>query len=112
MSTISMAPNYSLPVSSGILAHCKELGDAVWTFLWMLDRTTQIRTCQDGQLEGLVADGKQMKVEQIAKDLDLSPTVVRRHIRVLQKAGLVRKMGSRAPSGFALAAEPVGERAL
>ena len=52
-----------------------------------------------------------MKVELIAEDLDLSPNVVRRHIRVLQKAGFVRKMASGVPSGFALAADLVKERA-
>jgi DNA-binding transcriptional ArsR family regulator len=104
--------NKLIPISSSILRNRRELGDAIWTFLWMINRTTQVRTCQDGKFEGLVSDGEKMKVELIAEDLRLSPNAVRRHIKVLQKAGLVRKMGSRVPSGFALAAEPVGERVL
>lgn len=103
--------NKLIPISSSILRNRRELSDAIWTFLWLINQTTQIRACQDGQLEGLVSEGEKLKVELIAEDLGLSPSTVRRHIRVLQKAGLVRKMGSGMPSGFALPAESVRERA-
>ena len=76
----------------------------------MIDRTTILRACPGG-LEGLVSEGEKLKAELIAEDLGLSPNVVRRHIRVLRKAGFVRKMEPGAPSGFALAAGSVTERA-
>jgi DNA-binding transcriptional ArsR family regulator len=102
--------NYAIPISSSILPHCKQIGNAIWTFLWMIDHTTRIRAYPGG-LEGLVSNGDKVKVELIAEALGLSPHVIRGHIRVLQKAGLVRKMVPGIPSGFALAADYVKERA-
>jgi hypothetical protein len=98
-----------IPVSNAILSHQQEIGDAIWTFLWLIDHTTQVRTIGRGQLEGLVANGDKLKPATIAKALGLSVRKVNLHIKVLCEAGLVRKTGGEVPSGFALAAEPVAD---
>jgi predicted DNA-binding transcriptional regulator len=98
-----------LPVSNAILNHQQEIGDAVWTFLWLTDHTTQVRAIGRSQLEGLVANGEKLKPATIAKALGFSVRKVNLHIKVLCKAGFVRKTDSDIPSGFALAAERVVE---
>jgi hypothetical protein len=98
-----------LPVSNAILNHQQEIGDAIWTFLWLIDHTTRVRTIDRGQLEGLVANGDKLEPEVIAKSLSISVRKVNLHIKVLCQAGFVRKTGGDVQSGFALAAEPVAE---
>jgi hypothetical protein len=101
--------NKLIPVSNSILFHQRELGDAIWTFLWLVDNTTQIRRRGRGRAEGLVADGQKLKAATIAKALGLSVRAVNRHIGVLCKAGFVRKMGSLKQDGFAVAGGPMKE---
>jgi hypothetical protein len=81
-------------VSNSILRRRKELGGAIWTWLWLVNHTTQITEFGDGQFEGLVSNGDKLKVEQIAKDLGLTPRVVRAHIKILQEDGSVTTTGS------------------
>jgi hypothetical protein len=88
-------------VSNSLLRRRKELDSAIWTWLWLVDQTTQITPYGGGLFEGLVSDGDKVKVEMIAEDLCLPPEVVRGHIKVLQKAGLVRKMGYGVSAGLA-----------
>ena len=104
--------NKLIPVSNSILSHQQEIGDAIWTYLWLMDHTTQVRTIGEGLLEGLVANGEKLKAASIAKALGFSARKVNLHIKVLCKAGFIRKTGGVVPSGFALAAECVKEHVL
>jgi hypothetical protein len=85
-----------ISVSNSILGRRRELGDAIWTWLWMVDHATQVGPMSDGNLEGLVSNGDKVEAGTIAKDLELSVTAVNKHIAVLCKAGFVRKKGSAA----------------
>jgi hypothetical protein len=100
--------NKPISVSNSILGRRKELGDAIWTWLWLVDNTTQIRPWPGG-LEGLVSNGDKLKPATIAKALGLSVRTVNLHIKVLCEACLVRKMVPGVPSGFELA-DSVEER--
>ena len=90
-----------ISVSNSILKRRKELGDAIWTWLWLVDRTTQFTVMSSGHLEGLVSDGDKVEAATIAEDLDLSTREVKRHIAVLSKAGLVSRMESQISAGCA-----------
>jgi hypothetical protein len=90
-----------ISVSNSILRRREELGDAIWTWLWLVDRTTQFTVMSRGGLEGLVADGDKVEPATIAKDLGLPVKTVNKHVTVLCRAGLLSKMGSQIPESFA-----------
>ena len=68
-SQTSVQPTYAIPISNGILSHCQSIGPAIWVFLWLIDHTTKEVEGADGQLEGLVFGGLQVRSSQIANDL-------------------------------------------
>jgi hypothetical protein len=99
-----MRETYSIPISNGILTpkHCEDIGPAIWVFLWMIDHTTKEVLGEDGQLEGLVLGGSQVRAAVIATDLGLSVRVVHEHIKRLKAYIRVIPMGEGLPSGYAV----------
>jgi len=95
-------PTFSLPISSGILAHCQRIGIALWVFLWMIDRTTKEVPTTDGYADGLVYDGKAISAHVIATDLGMKTRTVHSHIELLVAAGYLRRIdhGVGMPSGY------------
>jgi predicted ArsR family transcriptional regulator len=81
-----------ISVSKGILSRCKDLGPAIWTYLWMLDHVTQLDAIGEDLQSALVNDGKKVKYTAIAEDLGLSPNAVRRHMKILEAAGIAKRM--------------------
>jgi len=101
---VSLQQTYSIPISNGIFAHCKKIGSAIWVFLWLIDRTTKEAEGPEGQLEGLVLGGMQVRASLIAKDLDIATRTVHEHIERLCGLGYVRRIdgGDGMPAGYAV----------
>jgi hypothetical protein len=101
-----VSETYSIPVSNGILTptHRRQMGPAIWVFLWMIDRTTKEIPGQDGSLEGMVLGGQQIRASVVAKDLDLSTRAVHEHIELLCRYKYVRRIdgGVGLPAGYAV----------
>jgi len=101
-----VSENFTIPVSNGILTpnHRRQMGPAIWVFLWIIDRTTKEIPGQDGNLEGLVLGGKQIRASVVAADLDLSTRAVHEHIELLCRYKYVRRIdgGVGLPAGYAV----------
>jgi hypothetical protein len=99
-----MSETFTIPISNGILTsdHCRDIGPALWVYLWMIDRTTKEVPGEDGQLEGLVLGGAQVRAAVIAADLGLSVRLVHEHIKRLRAYIRVIPMGEGLPSGYAV----------
>ena len=80
-------PSYPFRVWSGLLTpdHVRRISFAVWTFLWMIRRTTTERSG-----EGLVLGGTPVKCERIAQELGFSLATVTRDLRRLRDYGYIR----------------------
>lgn len=70
--------SHPIPVWNGILEHRQRIGNAVWVFLWCIDRVTEE---SDGK--GLVFGGSPVKVGSVAADLELDECSVRRSLKRL-----------------------------
>jgi hypothetical protein len=99
-----MSETFTIPISNGILTpdHCRDIGPALWVFLWMIDHTTREVPGEEGQLEGLVFGGAQVRAAVIAADLGLSVRLVHEHIKRLREYIRVIPMGEGLPSGYAV----------
>jgi predicted transcriptional regulator len=80
-----------IPISNSVLTRQQELGDAIWTYLWILDHITQVKVTDDGVREALVSDGQKLKAATIAREIGLSVRAVNRHLAVLANAGLISR---------------------
>jgi hypothetical protein len=87
--------SYPIPVWNGILDHHREIGPAIWVYLWCLDRITK-----ENSGIGFVLGGIGISSERIARELHDSQRTVRRHLqRLAQKEYISLK---RTPCGFAI----------
>ncbi len=77
--------SHPIPVWNGILEHRPRIGEALWEFLWCLDRVTVER---DGI--GLVFGGAPVKLERIITDLGGDKETARRHIKKLESGKYIR----------------------
>lgn len=73
--------------------HFKAIGQALWLYLWLLDKMTSIS--EDGV--GKVLGGKPIKFETIKADLPMSPSSYTRYIAALEDAGYITAL--RTPYG-------------
>lgn len=82
-----------IPLWNGIFDHYSYIGDAIWEFVWCIDRVTKER----GSV-GLVFGGAPVKLSSIIQDLKGSNReTVRRHMDLLEKANYIRRR--RTPYG-------------
>lgn len=90
-------PSHPIYVWNGLLEakHRRRIEDALWEFLWILDRITQE---MDGI--GLVLGGKPITSQEMAESLGLNERTIRRHLDVLEKHGYIHR--TRTPRGFAI----------
>jgi hypothetical protein len=77
--------SYPIPIWNGIFEHAGRIGEALWEFLWCIDKVTKER---DGV--GLVLGGAPVKLERIATDLSCGKETARRHFKKLEKEGYIR----------------------
>jgi hypothetical protein len=88
--------SYPIPVWNGIFEHQREIGPAIWVYLWCLDRITREESAC-----GFVLGGTPVTASRIASDLqDDSERTVRRHLERLAKCGYLEL--KRAPYGVVI----------
>ena len=88
--------SYAFPVWNGIFEHQREIGPALWVYLWCLDRITR-----EEESCGFVFGGAPVTAKRIALDLpDDSERTVRRHLKRLMKHGYIEL--KRAPYGVVI----------
>jgi hypothetical protein len=85
--------SYPIPIWNGILEHAARIGEALWEFLWMIDKITAEK---DGV--GIVLGGAPVKLETIAHDLSTHKRTIRRHVEKLEAESYIRRR--RTPYGY------------
>jgi len=90
-------PSHPTYVWNGLLEakHRKRIGEALWEFLWCLDRITQER---DGV--GLVLGGKPVACKDVADGFDVNERTVRRHFDQLERESYIER--TLAPHGYTI----------
>lgn len=76
---------FYITVSNGLLkdGHRKAMGEAVWEFMWCIDKITRI----DEFGKGWVLGGKPIKLENLADDMGVHRKTVSRNLNKLQRDG-------------------------
>jgi hypothetical protein len=88
--------SHVIPVWNGILEHRKRMGNAIWEFLWCLDRITD-----ETEGVGRVLGGQPVTLRRIAKDVPGSDLeTVRLHLETLVKEKYIRRR--RTPYGYVI----------
>ncbi len=77
-------PSYPICVWNGIFDHYKNIGTALWEFLWLIDAITEE---QDGI--GWIFGKTPLKIERIAADLGIGGSTVRRNLDRLKGGGYI-----------------------
>lgn len=86
---------YYITISNGLLkdGHQKKMGACVWEFMWLLDKMT---SCDENGV-GKVLGGKPIKAREIADDLEIHETTVKKNLSKLKKEGYIKTL--RTPYG-------------
>jgi hypothetical protein len=94
-----MPDSYPFPTYSGLLEpkHYKQIGSALWLFLWCVSSTTRERE-EDGVIWGLVLGGKPNKLPELAAKFGVNDKTVSRWLEALEQHSYVRL--KRAPHGL------------
>ncbi len=76
---------FYIQISNGLLqgAHRKQMGEAVWEFMWCIDKITKVD--EDGC--GWVLGGKPIKLKSLTDEMGVHATTVSRNLNKLQKFG-------------------------
>ncbi len=90
--------NYWFPVSNGIFEHRERIKDALWLFLWYIDRTTKEDEGGDGGKVGRVLGGKPILDSEVARDLQCTKRTVCTWRNRLHRCGYIK--ATRAPYGY------------
>lgn len=93
-------PTFRIPVSNGLLEHCAVMGEAIWYFLWAIDKTTKEKTDADGtgNLIGAVLGGMPVRDEIAARELGREVKTIRRWRKHLTEQGYIETR--RTPVGY------------
>jgi hypothetical protein len=86
------------PVWNGIFEHREKIKDALWLFLWYIDKTTREVDGGDGRKVGLVLGGKPIRDSQVARELQCSKRTVCSWRNLLADGGYIE--ATRAPYGY------------
>ena len=83
--------HYTFPVASELLRPkpIKEIGDAIWCFLWCVDRTTS-EIVRNGECQGRVLGGYVVPTRRISEELGLSAEQVGEQLKRLSGARYLR----------------------
>ena len=75
---------FFIPVSCGIFdrQHIQGIGEALWLFLWLINRTTSEVDCPGGRL-GIVLYGNSITSRSIASELCCTSRTIRRQLQLL-----------------------------
>ncbi len=76
---------FYIQISNGLLqgAHRKQMGEAVWEFMWCIDKITKV----DDDGTGWVLGGKPINLKDLTQDMEVHATTVSRNLNKLQKFG-------------------------
>lgn len=79
-----------IPLAIGILDkhHVREIGEAIWVYLWLINRTTKEVESLSGKL-GMVLNGRPVPSGTIAEELGLLPRTVRSHLQRLAEKSYI-----------------------
>lgn len=93
-----MPEPFYFPIHSGLLSpeHREQIGAAIWEFIWFISKTTKEFQEGDERL-GIVLGGKPIKYSEIADDLGLGESTVKKHVNRLKKFKYIET--KRAPYG-------------
>lgn len=94
-----MPRSYPFNTYSGLLTpeHYKNIGNAIWLFLWCISSTTSERE-KDGIVWGIVKGNKPHKLTELAEIFGVNEKTVRRWLTDLEKQEYIRL--TRAPYGM------------
>lgn len=91
--------SWAFPVYSGLLTirHKKKIGDAIWEFLWCIDKTTaeEDDTNKKGKKIGWVLGKKPVTIGEIAKQLGDSWRTTQRHLEILRSQNYITMIRAR-----------------
>ncbi|MGY3716758.1 DnaD domain protein [Sutcliffiella cohnii] len=93
-----MPESFYFPTYIGLLSkeHRERIGPALWEFLWFISKTTR-DVAEDDETWGIVLGGKPIKQSEIAEEMGVSESTVKRNIARLKQYGYVE--AKRAPYG-------------
>ena len=85
---------FFIEVSNDLLdpKHCEQMGEAVWLFMWLLDKITAVAS-----ESGKVLGGKPIKYKEVEADLGISRSTYNRWMKALKDGGYVKSI--RTPYG-------------
>lgn len=88
---------FFIEISNNILEpkHCKQMGGAIWLYLWLIDKITSVDSS-----DGKVLGGKPIKYADTINDLGVSRTKYNRWMGKLRKMGYVQTI--RTPFGSSI----------
>lgn len=92
--------NFRVPVWTGIFEHYGRIKDAIWLYLWYVDRTTREVTTDDGRRVGIVLGGMPIRDSDPARSLGCSDVTTRGWRRRLAREGYI--LQTRAPVGYVI----------
>lgn len=81
---------FQFPVSNSIFKECRRLGDAIWLYLFYIDRTTKERRDEDGTSVGLVLGGVPRSDSDAARALGVCDKTINRWRSRLEREGFIR----------------------
>jgi hypothetical protein len=96
----TLKKTFSIPVSNGLLEHCAVMKEAVWLFMWYIDKTTKEKPDGNGtgNLVGAVLGGMPCRDEDAASALGREVKTIRRWRKHLTKEGYIEL--KRTPIGY------------
>lgn len=88
--------NFYITIANGLLEskHVNSMGDAVWLYMWFVDKTTSINENGIGKVLG----AKPLTHEEVATDLGIPVKTYRRWVGTLRDAGYINTV--RTPHGL------------
>lgn len=89
---------FYITISNGLLkdGHRKRMGSSVWEFMWLMDKVTKI----DNEGIGWVLGGKPIKLQEMAKDMDMRESTISENLTKLEDEGYIKKITT--PYGLSL----------
>jgi hypothetical protein len=87
-----------IPVWNGIFEHREKMTDALWLFLWYIDKTTREEDGGEGGKVGRVLGGKPIRDSEVAPELQCTKRTICTWRNRLQKHGYIKVI--RTPYGY------------
>ncbi len=96
----SPRPGFRIPVWNGIFKHCRRMREAIWFFLYLIDKTTEEFDSADGSRTGSILGGMPCRDQDAASALGRSERTIRAWRNQLAKLGYI--VQKRTPIGYVI----------